>query len=452
MAVTYVVHFDTTQPRKGYISGYPSFACGIESEFDSTELEHAKAGATNVWAMVTCDWCRVAQNKKKDEPVTRRELDERIVNMTFNNDFDSPVVQAAIEKGIAAGVDKAVARISKDFEEARYALKGLVSDGVEVALQRGSVKQNLVGIHKIAEDELDSEFDVDESDENQLTLMKQAVREVLKERDDEVDPYQFSGKINDVYALFEQEGFKRRMRKMAEEGAAQALQKQSAAGVGTTEFTQNVYSPEALSPIEIYRAHRLVQAAKSSGTVVNVTDYHNHMPIDDKKFRREFKDAVKEATREYEDETLDAYNKEEKALMQVAVASILTSEEFQGLFKKLVKDAIEEKDAVERQRAAELNRVLWERALQPYPMLGGVRNLSAPYKSMAVEDCGDVIEGFDHKMVIPTIKVPSKQPVHYRRLYRMETACYLNAGADDLATTIQRSKVTCRDCKTAANI
>lgn len=64
-----------------------------------------------------------------------------------------------------------------------------------------------------------------------------------------------------------------------------------------------------------------------------------------------FKDMVKEASREHEEETLEDYNEGETALMQKAVTSIVTSDEFQDLMKKVVKVALYEREQEANLRA-----------------------------------------------------------------------------------------------------
>lgn len=291
------VHFQTNGNETGYIRNYPTFACGIEGRV--TTLELGNLGRTTQESWTTCEWCKIALDEKLNEPVTQRQLNQ---------------IDDKIEAAITRGVEKAVERISKDFREAKAPLGQLVADGVEKALQRGSVKQNLVGIHKIAEDEIDAEWDEsgrdDEIAEDRQREIKDALREVLEE----------------------------------------AAPGQTGAGVGTT-FNQTVVSPASLTPHDVY-------------------------------------EAVREAIADDDDETLEDYEEHETALMQKAVTSIVTSDEFQELIKKLVKVSIEE--------------------------------------------------------------ISDQTPlVHHRRLYTARTSCGLPGGS--LKTEFRPSKANCVDCDAALN-
>lgn len=366
------IHFAIESKTKGYIRPYSTLACGLDSEIPSGEAD--KLVRTISLTAVTCDWCKLVLEKKKDEPVTRRELDERVVNMTFNNrSMSAHDVEKAIAEGVQKGVDQAVARITKDFSEARVPLRQLVEDGVEMALRRGQTRRQLIDIFKIADDELAQEAeDSPESAEKDAQWdedVKQLIRDVLNERE------------------------------------------QARAGVGTT-VVQN-FSPAPLTAEQLWRSAFLGETS-SPGMTVNAE-------VDPESFKQMVIDAI----REEEDDTLEEYEENETALMQKAVASIVTSDEFQALIKKLVKEGIEEDRQVEYRRKIE------ER------FLGSAWTFPTGRISFGNVD--------------PIITLPQKTVKHYRKLYQTTTACAARM-LDDVETTHRRDKVTCQACKNAAGI
>jgi hypothetical protein len=253
--VAVITHWE---PNGGYIKRYGP-VCGIH---EKTTMWSAVC-SEDLKDRVDCDFCLV-WIRERDRTATLRDIDERVVNMTFNNNrLSAHDAETAIQRGIREGL----AKVADDFRATKPELEQMVADGVQKALQRHGVKENLIGIHKIAEDQLDAEFDDDAHDEEQLALMKQAVREVL----------------------------------------AEAAPGQSGAGVGTkVEFTQNVYSPEPLSATEIYRQGRsLAEALATSrhhlaepGVGTQAVTVNVAAEVDPSAF----KDMVKQAINEGEDE------------------------------------------------------------------------------------------------------------------------------------------------------
>ena len=347
------IHFAIEGPR-GYIRPYSTLACGLDSEMPSGEAD--KLVRTISLTAVTCDWCKLALDKKKDEPVTHRQLDERVVSMTFNNATNQQI-EAAIERGI----EKGLAKISRDFAEAKQPLEYLVSQGVEKALQRASVKQNLIGIHKIAEDEIDAEFDRDfpDNDEERQEEIRQALRDVL----------------------------------------AEAAPGQTGAGVGTT-FVQNISS--ALTARDVYHSTR-------------------------------------EALQDHDEEIDEDWKETELSITQKGVAGVVTSDEYQELIKKLINVALDERDEKHRQERLAYEQAM-ERFFDPFNLLVPISK-----QRLRIADLGDPIEGSDHKPVDPIVQVPANTVVHFRKLYRQETACFLDSSG--LASTQLRSRVTCEECK-----
>lgn len=344
-----VIHFNVTPAQRGYFKVRPQVACGLETQLDEQELEDVIRTSTPFFSQVNCDWCRVATNRGNKHVVDDRGM-------------SAHDTQKAITVGVEDGVAQSVARISKDFQEAREPLKLLVADGVEFALQRSSVRTNLVGIHKIAEDEIDAEWDEsgrdDEIAEDRQREIKDALREVLEE----------------------------------------AAPGQTGAGVGTT-FNQTVVSPASLTPHDVY-------------------------------------EAVREAIADDEDETLEDYEEHETALMQKAVTSIVTSDEFQALFKKLVKEAVEEKKLEDQRREIDWN-LLWYDSIFTKP-----RHHNEHKVSTELQYTGDVVEGSGISDQTPLL-------VHHRRLYTARTSCGLPGGS--LKTDFRPSKANCVDCDAALN-
>lgn len=408
--------------------------CGIAEKVDgwvSVNFESLKHE-------VTCEHC-LHWLWEQEQPAKKMDLTKALGDAA--EAWRPPVRNSSLsahdaEKAIALGIEQGLAKVSTDFQEAKPDLARLVADGVEAALQRGSVRQNLVGVHKIAEDEIDDEWDKDnpdfeeEAEEKRRAEIRAEVHNALDER---AVPNVKQQVQDALYELFDQEGFKRRMRRAAKEGAAQALTEQEGAGVGTTvEFTQNVYSPETLSPEQIYR--QAFHGENPSTTVVNV-----NAEVDPESF----KDMVKEAAREYDEETLEQYDEEETALMQKAVASVVASDQFQDLFKKLVKDAVEEKALEDHRRQMDLHYAWFERRISPI--------------SRVMSDPGDAIEGSDHNaqkigIELYDVNEPRQRKVlrvvHYKPLYK-SVACGKDATYQDTSWT--KTKVTCMDCRRSPN-
>lgn len=183
----------------GYIKGqFNEPVCGIADKlagYTSVNEERYKSA-------VNCEHC-LYWLWDQEQPARKMDVDQRVVNMTFIDpaaNIDAKI-EDAVQRGIKAGLEKvkddffeseAVANMLRHLVKTsvrqvltepatRNTLKNLAEGGVTNALQRADVRQNLIGIHKIAEDELDDEFDDDARDEELHTLMKQAVREVLDE-------------------------------------------------------------------------------------------------------------------------------------------------------------------------------------------------------------------------------------------------------------------------------
>lgn len=384
-----------TRPT-GYIKGqFRGPVCGIDEKVDGWRSVNDES----LKDQVTCEhclywlWDQEQPAKKLD---VSRAVDDRVVNMQFNNGrLSAHDAETAIQRGIREGL----AKVASDFRATKPELQRLVEDGVQAALQRSAVRTNLVGIHKIADDEIESEYEGSEQqsddDEARLEDMKTAVRVVLAEQE-------------------------------------------AAGNLGKVEFTQNVYSPEALSPSAVYRQGRNLSEALATsrhhlvGPGVGTQVINVNAEVDPESF----KDMVKDAAREYDEETLEDYNEEETALMQKAVTSIVTSDEFQGLMKKVVKVALDEREQEAHRRALE-----WQIAWSD-------RYLNMPTK--VLHDPGDVIEGSDHNA--QKIGIELKGPdsyIHFRRLYKADTACYLDANKFN--TTQLKSRVTCQDCKDELN-
>lgn len=388
-----IVHWVRTP---GYIKGrFNEPVCGIADKVSG----YTSVNERQYQSAVNCEHC-LYWLWDQEQPARKMDVDQRIVNMSFDNrqftsDFDSPIVEAAIQRGIREGL----AKVAADFRATKPELQRLVEDGVQAALQRSAVRTNLVGIHKIADDEIESEYEGSEQqsddDEARLEDMKTAVRVVLAEQE-------------------------------------------AAGNLGKVEFTQNVYSPEVLSPSAIYRQGRNLSEALATsrhhleGPGVGTQVINVNAEVDPESF----KDMVKDAAREYDEETLEDYNEEETALMQKAVTSIVTSDEFQGLMKRVVKVALDEREQEAHQRA-----LRWQIAWSD-------RYLNMPTK--VLHDPGDPIEGSDHNA--QKIGIELKGPdsyVHFRRLYRADTACLLDANKFN--TTQLKSRVTCQDCKDELN-
>jgi len=344
------VHYDVSAEPKGYIKGRIQLACGIENEIDVTDLVRSVHPY-----QVTCEWCKIAVEAKRDEPVTHRQLDERVVNMQFTQvngaDIDAKV-EEAIERGIKAGLEK----VKEDFFESeavgnmlrhlvkssmrsvlaepvvKLNQKNLVQGGVREALQSHDVRQNLIGIHKIAVDELDEEYkgsaEEKAADDEFDSEIKRLVHEVMDERAE--SPHTESVIQGIIYDLFNQEAFRTRMRKLVKDGSDQSLKE---------------YGVQALTSSQIYRGTSHHLAGPGVGTqVINVT-----AEVDPDSFRT----MMREVMDEFDEDTADEYVEQETALMQKAVTSIFTSDEGQALVKKLVKEAIAED-------AADANKRAWE--------------------------------------------------------------------------------------------
>lgn len=262
--------------KPGYIKGEPHKpVCGIGDKLNG----YTSVSEPQYQFRVTCEHC-LYWLWDQEQPARKMDIDQRVVNMRFDSvEID---VEGAIERGIRAGL----AKVQDDFFNSdavklhmlrqmktavrsvltepatRSRLKNLAEGGITNALQRADVRQTLIGIHKIAEDELDEEFDDDKLAEDRRREIREVLETVLDER-----------------------GL-------------------TGAGVGT-QFTQNIYSPEGFDPEAL-------------------------------------KHVIKEAIAEDDEEQLDGYEKNETALIQKAVTSVLVSDQFQDLFKKLVKVAIDE--------------------------------------------------------------------------------------------------------------
>lgn len=305
--------------------------CGI----DDLSPQWQAVCVDDLIGQVTCDHC-LAWIANQNKPVTHRQLDERVVNMNFDN--SALISQGQIERAVEMGIAQAFAKLDLDK---------LIQDGVEKALQRRSVKANLIGIHKIAEDELKSEYDGSPEQEEDDRIwerdVKQALIDVLDERE------------------------------------------QSGTGVGTT--------------------------------VVNV-----NAEVDPESF----KDMVKDAIREEDEETIDDYNEEETVLFQKAMTSLMTSDQAQDWFKKLVKVALDERDGTNARLAVEFERSWLNHFEQDFhsssPVSKGARTAFE-----TVSYAGDDIEDF----------------VHRRKLYTTETACGLTTGRFSMWS----KDITCPDCR-----
>lgn len=107
---------------------------------------------------------------------------------------------------------------------------------------------------------------------------------------------------------------------------------------------------------------------------------------------------------------IDDDEKEETVLMQKAVASVVTSDEFQGLLKKIVKVALDERTQEENQRALAL----------------------------------EIARGDKYNQTAE-ISEKSEQVLHYLRHTWTRTACGLDR--DEASSTMLESWVTCKKCK-----
>lgn len=144
--------------------------------------------------------------------------------------------------------------------------------------------------------------------------------------------------------------------------------------------------------------------------------------------------ATREALQDEDEDTIGDYQENETKLMQKAIASILASEQFELLFKKLVKEALvesgieqdknqerwtrrqihavlDEREEAERQRQLKYNRIFYEQTLEPF------------------------------------IQAPT---THYRLAFHNALHC----GADwaDNVSTSNTAEITCKRCKASAKI
>lgn len=373
-----IVHWVRTP---GYIKGqFNEPVCGIADKVSGytsvNELQYQSA--------VNCEHC-LYWLWDQEQPARKMDVDQQVVNMTFNNaDVDSKI-EAAIERGIKAGLEKvkddffesdAVAGMLRHLvrtsmrevlDEPKYKVSErlLVKEGIRSALLSGDVRKSLIDIHKIAEDEIDAEWDEsgrdDEIAEDRQREIKDALREVLDE------------------AASEQPVIHN--------------------------FVQNL-APQPLNAVEIYR-----QAGAGVGTqIINVA-----AEVDPNSFRT----MVREVMEEFDEDTADDYDKNETGIMQRALASIVVSEQFEGVFKKLVKDALNEKKREDRQRE-------WDWHLQWYDQA-----LTTPSTQLRN----------NHQVGVELQHPP--EPIHYRRRYRSTAACGFESGSD---TTVKQG-VTCYDCR-----
>jgi len=385
--------------QPGYIKGqFREPVCGIADKVDN----YTSVDQPELKSRITCEHC-LYWLWDQEQPARKMDVDQRVVSMSFDNRGLSAhdtekAIQRGTEAAIARGIREGLAKVALDFRTTKPELERMVSDGVERALQRGTVKQNLVGIHKIAEDEIDDEIAEDRKRE-----IREVLEAVLEERDDQRNPEADISRLhNAIYDLFNQEGFKRRIRSVAKDGAEQALKEQAGAGVGT-QFVQNVYTPEAVTPEQLWRKSFLGEESQPGATVVNIV-----AEVEPESFKEMVTEAARKAIDDDNDENDAEYADFHLAQGQKAISSVIASDQFQDLIKKLVKVALDERDRDINRSAIEWNLAWYDRALPP------------------------------------VIQLPV---VHHRKLYTQKLWCGRDIREDTLYTTWSRD-VTCQECKT----
>lgn len=438
-----VVHLNTTPAQRGYIKVRPQTACGIEDKLNEVEMHHVMETWTPFFRQVTCDWCRVLHNQSR-----RPGPDERVVNMTFHNnkpmsahDTEKAIAEG-VEKGIQAGLDK----IASDFYESeavgqnirsmvkqavldilssnsgqtqltRAVRTGRTSDqdqalvtkkAIRELLKEGSVRQQLVEIIKIADDEIEDEFD-DSGEAERLRQerkddAKAALREVLLERPvirDSIDIVK-EGTLQVLESQLDSddEGLGK-----VKEAVREVLQEQQGAGVGT-QFVQNIYA-EALDPANTYRQTK---------NLITAGDVIEDFPKSELT-TGQMHTIVSEALQEFFEDDDDSLE-EERLNIHRAFRDMMELPGFQLRIKEMVKTAIAEDRQEELNRTSELHRKMWDQI-----------NAALSRSTSAV------------------LETPAT--MHYKPLY-----CTVACGADTTYSDVTRvrSKVDCQACKIAASI